>query len=249
MKTRLKIFFLLPIFVLTSCIPKKTMVYMQDVKSTNNATTKYEPLIQKDDILFINVSAQEEQAVIPFNLDTKSIAGSGAIEKQTYLVDTNGNIDFPVIGTINVANYSINEIKIILKRKLSKYVTDAVVNVRIMNFKVSVLGEVNNPGTINVSSQRFTLLEAIAMSGDLTLFGKRNNILIMRETQGVKTTARIDITKPDFIDSEYYYLDQNDVIYVEPNKKKIDSTAIGTNITGLISILGFVITTTILLTR
>jgi polysaccharide biosynthesis/export protein len=235
--------------MLTSCVSKKKMVYLQNVTASTPIVTSYEPLIQKDDILYINVSSVSEEAVAPFNLDTKAVTGNSTMERQTYLVDFGGNIDFPVIGTIKVGNTTVNDLKLQLRKKLSEYVSDVVVNIRIMNFKVSVLGEVNKPGVINVNSQRITLLDALAIAGDLTLYGRRNNILIMRENKGVKTTARIDLTNPDFMNSEFYYLDQNDVVYVEPNKRKLDSTAIGTNITSLISILGFVITTTILLTK
>jgi len=233
------------LLMLTSCISKKEMIYLQDVKPSNPIVTSYEPLIQKDDVLYINVSSLSDEAVMPFNLDSKNQTNTSILEKQTYLVDFAGNIDFPVIGTFNVGNNTVNDVKLKLKQKLADYVSDAVVNVRIMNFKVSVLGEVNKPGVINVSGQRITLLDALAMAGDLTLYGRRNNILIIRESKGVKTTAKIDITNPEFINSEFYYLDQNDIIYVEPFKRKLDSTAIGSNITSVISILGFLISTTV----
>lgn len=235
--------FIVLLLLTSSCISKKEMVYLRDVKASNPITTSYEPLIQKDDVLYINISSLSDEAVIPFNLDSKNQTNASMIEKQTYLVDFAGNIDFPVIGTINVGNSTVNDVKLRLKQKLVDYVSDAVVNIRIMNFKVSVLGEVNRPGIINVSGQRITLLDVLAMAGDLTLYGRRNNILIIRESKGVKTTARIDITKPEFINSEFYYLDQNDIIYVEPFKRKIDSTAIGSNITSVLSIVSFALST------
>ena len=129
------------------------------------------------------------------------------------------------------------------------YVKDPVINIRILNFKISVLGEVNKPGTILVNSQRITLLEALSQSGDLTLYGKRDNILLIRDFQGTKTYNRVDITKADFVNSPFYYLDQNDLIYVEPKKSRIDATAIGPNVTTLISIASFIITTALILTR
>jgi len=126
---------------------------------------------------------------------------------------------------------------------------DPIINIRIVNYKVSVLGEVNKPGTFQITGDRVTLLEVLANAGDLTLYGKRDNILIIRDYLGTKTYNRVDITNADFVNSPFYYLDQNDVVYVEPRKAKIDSTAIGSNVGTIISILGFVITTTILLTR
>ncbi len=231
-----------------SCVSKKSIVYLNNISERVPTNNTYTPMIQKDDILYIKVTSAEPKAVEPYNLDT-SIGGQLiSSEKFTYLVDSSGAINFASIGLVNVANKTVNDVKNIIQNRLQEFVSDAVVNIRIMNFKVSVLGEVNKPGIVNVTGQRMTVLEAIAMCGDLTLFGKRNNILIMRESKGVKTTAHIDITKPDFINSDYYYLDQNDVVYVEPNKKKIDSTAIGSNVITitqlLASIIGIVITTT-----
>ena len=245
MKKISKILVIIAVLMLSSCISKKKMVYMQNIKTTNPIVTSYEPLIQKDDVLLITVSSMSDVAAAPFNLDTKNMSGISILEKQTYLVDFGGNIDFPGLGTIKVGNSTVNDVKLVLKRKLADLLKDAVVNIRIMNFKVSVLGEVNRPGVISVASQRITLLDALAQAGDLTLYGRRNNIMIIRESKGVKAVAYIDITSPDFINSEYYYLDQNDVIYVEPFKRKIDSTAIGSNITSVISIIGFLVSTTV----
>lgn len=238
---------------MSSCMSKKKIVYFQGSQDFKNTSLNYEPIIQRDDILFINVSSMVAEAVIPFNLDSKdgtlSASGGFVEQKQTYLVDYNGNIDFPVIGSLSVAGYSINELKILLKNKLTPYVKDPVLNIRIMNFKVTVLGEVVKPGIVTSTSQRLTLLDALASSGDLTPYGKRDNILLIRDFQGLKTYNRIDITKADFVNSPFYYLDQNDMIYVEPRKAKIDSTTFGTNISTIISIVGFLLTTIILITR
>lgn len=253
MKKYNSLFVCLILLTLSSCIPKKRIVYLGKMPNAISTTNTYTPLIQKDDILYIKVSSSEPKAVEPYNLDTSTLGPLMNNEKYTYLVDNSGAINFAGLGLVNVANKSVNDVKNIIQNRLTEYVKDAVVNIRIMNFKVSVLGEVNRPGVINVQGQRITLLEAIAMSGDLTLYGKRDNILIIRESKGVKTTGYVNITNPDFISSEYYYLDQNDVIYVEPNKKKIDSTAIGPNvitITSLLaSIVGIAITATYLINK
>lgn len=237
----------------SSCVPKQQILYLQGSQNSGNTSTNYEPLIQKDDLLFINISSSEAEAVAPFNLDSQSkdISSSTSgfsTQKQTYLVDNVGNIEFPVIGTLNAAGYSINEFRDLLKTKLKNFVTDAVINIRIVNFKVTVTGEVGQPGVVSTGSQRFTLFDALAMSGDLTLYGRRDNILIVRDFQGIKTYNRVDITKADFVNSPFYYLDQNDLIYVEPRKAKIDSTAIGANIPFIVSIVGILLTTTLILT-
>ncbi|MBC7523089.1 MAG: polysaccharide biosynthesis/export family protein [Flavobacterium sp.] len=242
------------IFILSSCVPKKSIIYFQGNQNFDNPSSNYEPLIQNDDMLYINISSDEPIASEPFNLENQATSGAAnnsfAIQKQTYLVDNFGKIDFPTLGSIDVAGYSVNNLKKLLKQKLALYfVKEPVINIRIMNFKVSVLGEVTKPGVINVNSERFTMLEAIAQSGDLTLYGKRNNILVIRDFQGIKTYNRVDITKADFVNSPFYYVDQNDVIYVEPKKSKIDSTAISSNVVSIFSILGFGLTVFLILRK
>ena len=136
-----------------------------------------------------------------------------------------------------------------LKGLLSAYIKNPTVNMRILNYKVTVQGEVNRPGTYPVQSERITLPEALSLAGDLTVYGKRSNILIIRETEGKVTTTRIDLTKPEFFNSQYYYLKQNDVVYVEPNKTKVNSSVIGPNITVAISAISLLITIVALTTR
>ena len=236
----------------SSCLPKKSVVYLQGQQNPNNASSNYEPLIQQDDMLYIHVSSTVVGAATPFNIDSETVGNSGGSfdsQKQSYLVDNAGNIEFPIIGTLNVSGYSLNKLKSILKEKLLPYFSDPVINIRLLNFKVTVLGEVGRPGLITVNSQRITILEAIAAAGDLTPFGKRDNILLIREYQGVKTYNRVDITKAEFVNSPLYYLDQNDVLYIEPRKSKIDSAAIGPNVTAIVSILGFVLTTALILIK
>lgn len=244
---------LLTAALFSSCVPKKDIIYLQGSQTSQNTPANYEPLIQKDDLLFINVSSSQAEAVAPFNLDSQSLSTAGqsgySNHKQSYLVDNKGNIEFPVLGTTAVSGYTIDELRDYLKGKLKPYVTDAVINIRIINFKVTIAGEVNQPGVVTTESQRFTLLEALAKAGDLTLYGKRDNILIVRDFQGVKSYNRVDITQADFVNSPFYYLDQNDYIYVEPRKAKIDSTAIGTNVPFIVSIVGILLTTTLILTR
>ena len=183
-----------------------------------------------------------------YNLKTYSYNGSAenamAQERnQAYVVDKDGNIEFPMLGTIKVGGLTrietTNKIKNLLK---NGHISDPIVNLRLLNFKVSVLGEVVRPGMFSISGERVTLMEALALAGDLTIYGKRNNILLIREKNGTKTYEKIDITKTDFINSSNYYLSQNDVIYVEPNKTKINSSVVGPNLTIGISALSLVVT-------
>lgn len=167
----------------------------------------------------------------------------------SYLVDSNGMIDYPVLGKIKIGGLSKNQAIIHLQDLLKEHIKDAIVNIRILNFKLTVLGEVNRPGSFTIPSERITLLEALGQAGDLSIYGSRKNILILRENNGTTTTQRIDITKSDFINSEWYYLRQNDVVYVEPNKTRINSSAVGPNLTIGISALSLLVTIIALSTR
>ena len=136
-----------------------------------------------------------------------------------------------------------------MTEKVKEYITNPTINLRILNYKISVLGEVKSPGNYPLESERITLLEALSKAGDLTIYGRRNNILVIREKNGIKSFNRIDITKSDFINSEYYFLTQNDVIVVEQNKTKVNSSVIGPNVTAIISATSVLISILILLTR
>ena len=136
-----------------------------------------------------------------------------------------------------------------LTNKIKPYITDATINLRILNFKVTVEGEVTRPGTYTVNSERVTLLQALSLAGDLTIYGKRKNILIIREQDGQRLYKVVDITSTDFMDSEYYYLNQNDIVYVEPNKTRINSSAVGPNVTTIISAISVLIAVVALVIR
>ena len=234
-----------------SCASKQDLVYYQNI-DTLAATEKlnsYEIKIQPDDLLMIIVSADDAESAQPFNLTSVSVPSSlglntigGQQSIQTYLVDTHGTINFPVLGKLQIGGLSRSELLQLLETRIAKYIKNPIINIRRMNFKVSVQGEVNVPGTYTINSDRVTLMEALSMSKDLTIYGRRNNILIIREIDGVKSYNRVDVTKADFINSPFYYLAQNDVIYVEPNKAKINGAAVGANSGVLISISSLAIT-------
>lgn len=253
MKKRTFLLFLLTSIVLTSCVPKKSIIYFQEIEAiSKDLKSNYEPIIKTDDVLYINVSTLIPEAAEPFNLGSSergAAMNAMQVERSTYLVDNQGEIQFPTIGKMKVIGMTKNQLREELYRKISLLAKDPVINIRIINFKVSVLGEVINPGVFTISSERITIPEALAFAGDMTLFGRRENVLLIREVDGVKTSYRIDMTDPTIFNLPHYYLGQNDVIYVEANKRKIDSTAIGQNILAGISVLGFALTTIILLTQ
>jgi polysaccharide export outer membrane protein len=239
------------VFFLFSCASRKDVVYYQDIDSVamHEQTNSYEIKIQPDDLLMIIVSAEDPEIARPFNLNSISIQNPGNLDAvngqqmmQLYLVDAKGFIEFPVLGKLKVGGVSRSEVYQMLQQKIGVYIKNPIVNLRIMNFKVSVQGEVNSPGTYTINSERVTLIEALTKAGDLTIYGKRNNVLIIREIDGVKSYHRVDITNADFINSPFYYLAQNDVVYVEPNKTKINGAAIGPNTGVIISITSILIT-------
>lgn len=253
MKKLTFLIFLFTVVVFTSCVPKKTIIYFQEIDSVSNEMkSNYEPLIKTDDVLYINVTTINPEASEPFNIgnaQTGTTNNALQLERSTYLVDNQGEIHFPTLGKMKVVGLTKNQLRALLYTQISELAKDPVINIRIINFKVSVIGEVNTPGSYTISSERITIPEALALAGDMTLFGRRENVLLIREVEGVKTSYRIDMTDPNVFNSPHYYLSQNDVLYVEPNKRKIDSTAIGPNILAGISVLGFALTTIILLTQ
>lgn len=242
----------------TSCASRESMVYYQnieDVLAKNNTVDRFETYLQPDDLLMIIVSAQDKEAAEPFNLmntmltNLNNPAGMGSAQQQLYLVDNKGNIEFPVLGTINISGLTKKQAIDYLTAEISKYIVRPIVNMRIMNYKITVQGEVNRPGIHTVVSERLTLSDAIALSGDLTVYGKRDNILVIREVEGKRIPYRVDMTKADFMTSPYYYLNQNDIVYVEPNKTKVNSSVIGPNLTVGISALSLLITIISIATR
>ncbi len=242
--------FLLLALSIFSCRPKKEVIYLQGADSYSGGAKaeNYETRIQPDDVLQIIITSQNSEASDPFNQKFDSNTTNNNIARG-YLVDKDGNIEFPVLGKIKVAGYTRTEFVEMMKQKLVPYLSDAQINLRVSNFKVSVFGEVGNPGIISVTGDRITILEAITQAGDLTIQGIRTNILIVRDNQGEKSFARVDLTDAKIVDSPYYYLKQNDVVYVEPRRAKYDATALGPYLTATASILSLLVTVTLLIIR
>lgn len=243
-----------PLFIITclisvlfvSCASREKIIYLQNPISQNDGAS-FETKIKADDVLVIMVSSENPEVSAPYNqyaAPVQNLSGdtNQAQQMHTYLVDRNGYIEFPILKKIQLAGLTKEQAIDVLKEKLKEHVSDAAVSLRILNFKITVLGEVNRPGTYPVQSERVTVLEALGLAGDLTIYGKRTNVMLIREENGVKVSHRIDITKSDFVNSPYYYLAQNDVLYVEPNKTRINSSSVGPNIAIGISALSLVVT-------
>ena len=214
-----------------SCKTPVDVAYFQDTKNLEKITSSntFSPVFKSDDILSISVSAADMDTARPFNLSQGiSLPSSGSeTESSTtssqapnYLIDSEGNIEFPVLGNLKVSGLTRIQLKNLLKTELKAYINDPIINIRLQNFKITVLGEVSRPGTYSISNERLTVLEAIGMAGDLTIKGKRQNIVVVRESDTLKTYHKIDLTSKNIFNMPAYYLTQNDVVYVEPNKSQ-----------------------------
>jgi polysaccharide export outer membrane protein len=161
----------------------------------------------------------------------------GRTTQQTYLVDVNGNIEFPVLGTLKLGGLDRVQATALIKNLLKEYIKDPIINLRTVNFKVTVLGEVHKPGSYTIQNDRVTILEALGLAGDLTIQAERKNMLVIREENGKKTYNRVDMTSEEFFNSSVYYLTQNDVIYVQPNNSRIKSSAVGPNVSATLGVI------------
>jgi polysaccharide export outer membrane protein len=247
------------IFFLASCSTPKDVLYLQGIDSLAEEdiarmNQTYASRISPDDLLTITVTAWDPTVVTPFNPPPWSYASQGEVavtntlQLHTYLVDADGNITFPVLGKVKAAGLSKQELTAYLQEGVSRYVKDALVHVQIVNYKITILGEVARPGAITVRNERITILEAIGQVGDLTINANRRNILILRDNNGQREHGRVDLTDPAIFASPYYYLRQNDFIYVEPNKPKQRNYNVTQSQTFTISIVSTLLTTVSVIT-
>jgi polysaccharide export outer membrane protein len=220
---------------MTSCVSPKSIVYFQGDTLRNSSSPivqNYTPIIQKNDMLSIIVGSLNAEANEVFNAANKYASAtssygnssSAAIQPFGYLVDSDGNIELPLIGKVKVEGLQIKVAADTLRNRLLTYLKEPSVTIRNINFKVSVLGEVRSPSVYNIPDEKITLPEVLSLAGDLTIYGRRDNVLLIREENGVRQYARIDLTARDVFNSPYYYLHKNDVIYVEPAKVKMNQT-------------------------
>ena len=240
----------------TAC-SKRNLVYFSDLQTSSKNETPIQnyiqPKIQPDDLLSISVSSLNAESNMLFNNvilpPTNSTSGIIASKvNEGYLVDKGGAINFPVIGKVTLAGLTKEEATEKMINEIKTHVKNPIVNIRFLNFKVTVIGEVNTPSTFEINSEKINVLEALGLAGDMTQFGNRDNVLIIREKDGVRTTARINLNNKEVLNSPYFYLQQNDIIYVEPaNKTKVAQTNPGNRFipiwASLITTTGFIIVT------
>lgn len=246
---------LLLLLMLSSCATKKEILYFQDADQYNNTPISYvRPTIQPNDILQIKVTSLVEDLANPYN---KTPAGSSQggnsdlIKLQGYLVSKDHTFNFPQLGNIYTKDKTTQQLENEITQILidGGHLKNPTVNVRLVNAKVTVLGEVGSPGTYDFYEESITILQALGKAGDLSIYGKRENIMLIRETEGVYKTAEVDITSAQLIASPYYLIKPNDVIIVNPNGPKIKSSGFITNIGSLLSVFSIILSTVILLSR
>ena len=242
---------ILIVAIINSCASRQDVAYFQDEKIGNFTQPKlfYDLIYQPNDMLTIDVSALDPDTVKPFNLGSVPFSQSLTLNQtgqrmQTYIVDKEGSINFPVLGEVKIGGLTRQEATDLLEEKISKYVKDPLVNIRITNFTITLLGEVNNPGSFIIQDEKATLAEALGLAGDLTIYGKRKNILLVREIGGVKKFSIIDLTSVRSLSASTFGLKQNDLIYVEPNGTKLRSSSFNPNYGVLISAIGTLATLT-----
>lgn len=249
------------ISIMCSCGTTKNVAYLQNSDSIdfNASSFLYDARIMPKDILTITVNTVDPEASAPFNLmvrntllSTSSTVGTTASGSlQTYLVDNKGCIDYPILGSLAVGGLTKSQCEKMIHDKIMPYMSateNPVVTVRMSNYKISVLGEVNKPGVFTVGNEKINILEALAQAGDLSIYGVRNNVKLIRENaKGKKEIHTLNLNDANIISSPYYYLQQNDILYVEPNKVKARNSAIGQSTTLWFSATSILVSLTSLL--
>lgn len=234
---RLKFFLVMSAVLMGSCTSYKHVPYLQNSGALDSAKVVelYDARIQPKDLLTITVNSEDPDAAAPYNLIVataqtsmlRSVTTQPTL--QTYLVDNNGCIDFPTLGVLRIGGMTKNEVEAMIKEKLRhNFNTDPIVNVRMVNYKISVLGEVLRPNSYTISNEKVNVFEALALAGDLTIYGKRDGVKLIREdADGTKRIVPLNLNDANIVYSPYYYLQQNDVLYVEPNKAKSRNSDVG----------------------
>ena len=246
---------IISIVFLQSCVSKKEMLYMQDIVSYNNTEITFaNHTLQVDDILKITVGALMPEAALPYNNVTAGNMVANNIDVMKldgYLVSQNGTINFPVLGELSVKDKTTQDLENDIKKLLvdGGYLINPNVTVRLLNAKVTILGEVQRPGTFSFTENNISLLQALGLAGDLTINGSREDVVVLRYVDGVQTTARINLTSASFLSGAYQMVKPNDVIVVNPNSAKLKTAGYVGNIGAILGIISVVLTSTLLFTR
>lgn len=244
------LFYFFCLLLLNACSSKKDLIYFSDINLNNKDKIVFsEPKIQTNDILSVVITASSPELAVNYNFNPNSSEAN-----LGYLVTLDGSITLPVLGKIKVKDMTLEELELMLTKELvnEDHLTNPIVSVRVLNAKFTVLGEVNKPGTYNFSEQNISVLQALGYAGDLSIHGKRQDMLLIREEDNVKKYVTLDLTSKEWFNSPYYYIKPNDVIYVNPNQAKIKSAGfVGTfnQFASLISVTLSTVLTVLILTK
>ena len=249
-----KLVFLGILILLASCSSKKEILYLQDAEKFNDSEVLYtSSKIQPNDILSIKVETLIPEAALPYNRQNNNAVANNIdlLKLEGYLVLEDRTINFPILGSVFVGGKTTSELEEVLKNKLieGNHLKNPNVSIRLLNAKVTVIGEVNKPGTYSFTEQNITLFQAIGLAGDLTINGKREDVLVVREVDGNRQVTRLDLTKGDFLQSPFYFIKPNDVIVVNQNDPKVKSAGFIGDIGTVLTIASLALSVTILLTR
>lgn len=234
-------------FFATSCVTKKDIIYFQNAKDFETVvdTDTFSAKLKVGDEVSIIVSTFDPTLSAPYNALTQAAnqGGGGGGQMMGYIIDVDGNIDFPVLGKVKLIGLTVDEARQLFKKKFEegKLLKDPVILIRLLNYRVIIEGAVNGPGVYNVSGERMTILEGLAMAGGLSINGRRDNILVIRDFNGTKTYSRVDLTSKEIFNSPVYYLTQNDYIYVEPNNSAISAASGDSRLTSILGVTGTIL--------
>jgi polysaccharide export outer membrane protein len=228
---KLNILLFLSFILFNSCRPARNLVYFSDLNNSENynipITATNDIKIQPNDLLSINLISLNPESNALFNRGVLQSSGTAVntlsaetAPREGYLVNKEGFIDFPVLGKVKLAGLTKEEATSKMATQIQQYVKSPIITIRLLNFKITVIGEVNKPSTFIVPAERINILEALGLAGDMTAYGKRENVLLVREKDGVRSTTRLNLNNKTLLNSPYFYLQQNDVVYVEPDKIK-----------------------------
>ena len=238
---------LLSLIILSSCSTRKSIVYLQDIDEAKLEDVNFikpKVVIEINDILKIDVVTLDPESATPFSKSgfQNGMGTGGLVKLDGYMVDNEGDIELPLVGRINVLGLNLRQAEEKIKNSLTSYLKNPFVTVAFVNYKFTIQGSVVSPGTFEVFEPNLTLLQALGKAGDLTIRGRRDNILIIRTIGSKRITRRIDLTKSDWMNSPYYFIKQNDYIYVEPNKPQIKAAGFISGLGQLISVVSFALT-------
>jgi len=247
-----KTIILVMLLFLASCATKKDIYYFQDIDNSNIENSFKFLNIQPGDILDIQIKALNPESVLIFQRQSESMSQQGQMQTRAidgYLVGEDGSINLPILGPVNTFEKTTNTLATEIQASLSPYIKNPSVNIRLLNFRISVLGEVTRPGTFTVLEERISIPQALGLAGDLTINGDRNHVLLIRNLNGKKVNQVIDLTKSKFLQSDFYFLKQNDIIYVRPNNARVKSSGLVGNASTLVSIMSLAVSLFIVISR